>query len=270
MSVAFGHYSPRPLSRFLLKAAQGMPTSWLGRRLALGLRKICLWTERGLLDAEVDGIRMRFHTNDNVSERKFLFMPQFYDVEERRLIRETLSAGSLFVDIGANAGIYTLTAALTGARVLAVEPNPKAIERLKFNIALNGCADRTIVESIGIAEKAGTFTMELDASNLGGGSLVPGWSAKGKDIEISCLPLLDVLKKHGIEKIDILKIDIEGAEDRALVPFLRAAPPGLLPRKIIMEGSDNWVLDLKGACEKAGYVLSRKTRMNFIWEKAVL
>ena len=267
MTTDFGVYAPAPFLMPLLKSAQSMPVNWAGRRLALILRKIFLILGRSPVDAEVGGVRMRFHTDDNVSERKFLFMPQFYDVEERRFIRDTLGPGRVFVDIGANAGIYTLAAALTGAQVLSVEPNPKALERLRLNIALNGFEERVTVEAVGIAEKAGAFMMELDATNLGGGSLVPGWSASGAEIEVPCLALLDVLRRNAIAGVDILKIDIEGAEDRALVPFLRDAPPTLLPRIMIMEGSDNWALDLKSACIKAGYTLSRKTRMNFIWTR---
>lgn len=263
----FGRYAPSFALRPFLSAAQAMPVNWAGRRLALVLRKIFLIFGASTVDAVVGGIKMRFHTNDNVSERKFLFMPQFYDVEERKTLRARLKPGSVFIDIGANAGIYTLTAAASGATVVAVEPNPKALERLRLNVALNGFEDRVRVEAVGIAEKAGTFTMELDASNLGGGSLVPGWSANGGEIEVPCLSLMEVLSRQAINHIDILKIDVEGAEDRALVPFLRDAPSSLLPRLMIMEGSDNWALDLKGACEKAGYRISRKTRMNFIWEK---
>lgn len=263
----FGTHAPLPFLGPLLAAAQAMPANWAGRRLALILRKVFLLLGPSPVDATVDGIKMRFHTDDNVSERKFLFMPQFYDVAERQLIRDSLKPGGVFVDIGANAGIYTLTAAATGARVLSVEPNPKALERLRLNIALNGFEDKVTVEAVGIAEKAGAFMMELDASNLGGGSLVPGWSARGAEIEVPCLALLDVLRRNAITHVDILKIDIEGAEDRALVPFLRDAPPDLLPRVMIMEGSDNWALDLKSACVKAGYTLSSKTRMNFIWTR---
>jgi FkbM family methyltransferase len=265
----FGTYSLNSRERQFLRWAQGMPVGWLGRRAALILRKTVLVKDHVIVDAIVDGLKMRLYMQDNVSERKYLFMPQFFDRAERGLLRQRLKPGDVFVDIGANAGIYSLTAAaLVGeeGHVLSVEPNPVVLDRLKFNMALNGFERRTLIEQSCVSDSEGAVDLALDDTNLGGSSLVEARSEK--TIRVAAYPLIGILGKYQLEKIDALKIDIEGAEDRALIPFFRDAPEGLHPKLLIVENSaGQWQGDLKGALRKAGYRLAETTRMNLIFEK---
>ena len=286
----FGTYSLNKREAQLLRWAQSMPVSWLGRRAALAFRKLVLMKNRPIVDAVADGMQFRLYMNDNVSERKYLFMPQFFDWYERKMLRRVLPEGGVFVDIGANAGVYTMTAAAcVGAdgRVLAIEPNPAVLERLQFNAGLNGFLERVTVEQscvgdtevvVGAAvvgvdvgapegDTEGEVELSLDDSNLGGSSLVEQRSTR--KIIVPCRKLLDVVQGHNIARIDALKIDIEGAEDMALIPFLQGAPQELLPRLMIIEKSPSqWKGDLKSALKKAGYLLIETTRMNFVWERA--
>ena len=262
----YGSHAPGRLCRAVIGACHAMPVSWLGKRLALALRKICLKTRAECLDYEIDGIRFRFHLRDNVGERKFLFMPQFFDVFERDYIRRHLNPGDTFIDIGANAGIYTLTAAASmggHGKVVAVEPNPVMQARLAFNVALNGYTECVEIDGVGISDRAGSFSLYLDHSNLGGSSLTR--THAGDAIEIQCLTLAELLARHGVTTPRMLKIDIEGAEDRALVPFFDAADPVQYPRHIIMENSPReWDLDLVAYLQNKGYRVVRTTRMNLV------
>ncbi|MBI3441273.1 MAG: FkbM family methyltransferase, partial [Proteobacteria bacterium] len=167
----YGTYALGKHQNQLLRWAQSMPLSWLGRRSALALRKAVLLRGPAIVDAVVDGLKFRLYTKDNVSERKFLFMPQFFDHDERSLLKKTLKAGDTFVDVGANAGVYALTAAaLVGdqGRVVAIEPNPSVLERLQFNSALNGFNNRFFFEQSGVSDTEGSFDLNLDDRNLGG------------------------------------------------------------------------------------------------------
>lgn len=253
----------------MLAWAQAMPCNWFGRRAALILRRLVLRKGYGTIDATVDGLKLRLYMRDNVSERKFLFLPQFFDSFERRLIARRLRSGSVFIDIGANAGIYTMTAAAAvGAqgRVLSIEPNPAVLGRLEYNMRLNGFDSRILVEQAGVSDKKGAFDLMLDDSNLGGSSLVSERS--GKKITVQCHPLLDIVKKHGLSRIDALKIDIEGAEDRALIPFFATAEKTLHPKFMILENSQKqWAQDLPAALRVNGYGVLQVTRMNTVWEK---
>jgi len=76
-----------------------------------------------------------------------------------------------------------------------------------------------------------------------------------------------LLGELGIERIDALKIDIEGAEDEALCPFLAGAPTSLLPWRVVVENSDGlWTRDLRGTLTGRGYRELFRTRLNTVLE----
>src|SRR5690606_40304772 len=88
----------------------------------------------------------------------------------------------------------------------------------------------------------------------------------GPAVKVQCKPLTTILKDHDIPRIDVLKIDIEGAEDMAMCPFLASAPDALLPNFILMENSEGqWQQDLGGALRKRGYTAILRSRMNTIY-----
>jgi len=263
----FGIYALAGWRAVLLSFAQSLPANWFGRRLALFSRKLVLRKGPDIVDATVENIRFRLHMRDNVSERKYLFLPQFFDAFERAELRRRLSTQSVFVDIGANAGIYTLTAAATGARVIAVEPNPVVLARLQYNLAANDLSENVTTVQKGISDARGIFDLVLDDTNLGGSSLVAARS--GRALQIDCDLLQDIVQQNGVEKIEAMKIDIEGAEDRALFPFFENAPETLFPKVLIMENSeDQWQRDLPALLRAKGYRALKTTRMNVIWERA--
>jgi len=265
----FGTYALATWRRSLLHAAQGLPDSWLGRRTGLALRKLALSGGPPVIDADVEGLRGRFHTRDNVSERRYLFMPQSFDVYERRVLRESLQPGDTFADIGANAGIYSLTAAAaigpTG-RLLSVEPNPLMFERLVLNLSLNGFLDRAILEQAAVFDRTGPCDLALASGNHGCASLVNRRS--NNTITVHCELLTDLLERHGIVRLDALKVDIEGAEDSALTPFFASAPVSLFPSLLIVEDSmDEWTSDFPATLAAAGYALERRTGMNLVYRR---
>ena len=65
-----------------------------------------------------------------------------------------------------------------------------------------------------------------------------------------------------------MKIDIEGHEDRALVPFLQNAPKELWPKRIVLEHAHEkqWQLDLIKALAKSEYTLMGTTRANSLFQ----
>ena len=269
-TAPFGAYRLKPWRAGLLSFAQAMPVNWSGRRGALYARKLALLKGPAVVDAEVDGLNLRLYMNDNVSERKFLFMPQFFDPFERALLKKELKNGGVFVDVGANAGVYSLTAAaLVGeqGKVVSIEPNPAVLERLVFNARLNGFEKRVVTVQVAVSDNEGIFTLTLDDTNLGGSSLVSERSAHV--LSVPCQKLLAVVEQQGLSKIDAIKADIEGAEDMALVPFFKDAPPALHPRLLIVENSvSGWKQDLPAALKAAGYTLLKQTRMNLVYTKA--
>lgn len=272
----FGTYSPAPWRRTIIDLTRRLPESWLGRRIALLLRKPVLKTLSGdPVDLEILGFRMRLMPYDNVSEKRLMFTPQFFDSAELALLGSRIipDAPFQFIDVGANAGTYSLfVAARAGdkAKILAVEPQPVMLRRFATNIVLNGF--RTIqVSPVAVADKEGTIDLHLDASNCGGASITDNSIADenntGKVVSVPCIPLLTLMDKAGITQADAMKIDIEGAEDIVLGSFLRTAPRERWPKILFMErNSRKWREDVLALAIQSGYRETSAGRMNVILE----
>ncbi len=229
------------------------------------------------IDVNVDGMNLRCQFTDNYSEKKFVFTPWRYDAKEREMLTEALAGGGTFIDIGANVGLYTLTAARAMAgqtgTIVAFEPNPLTMARLKTNVDANSSwtDDKVLLLNHGVADQETSFTLNIDSNNLGASSISAdkgqsNSSNEAATIEIPCRPLLTTLSELDITTIAALKIDIEGAEDIALMPFLADAPGPLLPRLLIIENSeDRWTSDVHSALKDRGYTESYRGRMNSVY-----
>lgn len=268
----FGTYAPAGLVRWILSRTERLPDdNWGARRLALLLRRTAIRLLRGRpLDVERYGARMRLHPYNNNCEKKVLFTPQFFDPLERKLLAGRIRPDCVFLDIGANVGAYALfVAALAGpgARILAVEPQPDIFDKLAFNIAQNPFGSIKAV-ACAVADKAGDMTLFVDPRNRGESSLKVVGTNEGASIRVPAVPLLDLVRGEGLTRIDAVKLDVEGAEDLILEPFLRQAPPSLLPRLLVIEdGTDLWQTDLSALLTQHGYRRIAQTRLNLIFER---
>jgi FkbM family methyltransferase len=165
-------------------------------------------------------------------------------------------------------------------RILALEPNPPAFERLCFNLRAtrSGRAEWPAIDAlqVAVADDTRELRLHLDRGNLGGSSIAPHAAALASEdsegqaevVRVSCRPLLALLEERSIPRVDALKIDIEGAEDLALVPYLRQATDDKLARTIVIENSEQrWKLDLVGALAERGYAVQMRSRMNTVYRR---
>ncbi len=279
-SPPFGGRAPSKGWQFLINVCHRHRAPFYSRLCAPIARKWLLKSPELLpVDLRLEDFNLRCYFTDNYSEKKFVFTPWRYDFRERQMLADCLKSGGVFVDIGANVGLYTLTAAraLAGktGRIVAFEPNPPTLARLKTNIAANpelfDGAVRLDLLPIGVADRELTFTLEVDRDNLGASSIAPNsrssaTAERKSTVEVQCRPLLDVLAELEVDKVDALKIDIEGAEDLALGPYLEHAPEALLARTIVIENSQHlWSVDLFAQMEKRGYRRAYLSRMNSVF-----
>lgn len=277
---AFGARKPTRFWRMLINLCHRPDGPLLSRLCAPIVRKALVSRRSRLpVDLSLGEFNVRCRFTDNYSEKKFVFTPWRYDKRERELLSAQLADGGTFVDIGANVGLYTLTAAaaLQGreGRIVCIEPNPETLARLKTNLDANpglfGGNIKLDILDIGVADRDSTFELSVDRANLGASSIAlnnrskPGRDAK-TTVRIHCRPLLDILKDLGIERIEALKIDIEGAEDLALVPYLKNAPDHLLAETILIENSEPlWSENLFDAMQTRGYRRAFRSRMNSVF-----
>jgi FkbM family methyltransferase len=273
-SSPYGALAPGPLDRAVLAMTASLPDNWLGLRLAILLRRIVtMRLEAGALDVERWGLKLRLHPRDNGCEKNLLFTPQMFEPVERTNlageIARTQSIGRpfVFVDIGANVGLFSLfVAASTGgrARILAVEPEPGNLERLRFSLASNpGLPIAAFLLALG--EEEGELAVALDPRDRGGTrTFKPSEAPTGAvTVRVACRPLLPLLRDQAIEAIDALKIDVEGFEDKVLAPFFRDAPAALWPRLIVIEDArHHWAVDLFALMAEKGYRIAARTKLN--------
>ncbi|MDB5509219.1 MAG: FkbM family methyltransferase [Hyphomicrobiales bacterium] len=269
--TSFGRYAPKGMTAGILDLTRRCPHSWAGARRAFILRGLAVKALAGRpLDVEALGAKMRLYPYNNTCEKRILFTPQFFDPEELSLVEAHLRDDTIFVDVGANIGGYTLFAASRAgqrARILAVEPNPIVFERLIYNIRQNPFGSVKAIDCA-IADRDGEITLFLDPANQGETSIRISDSG-GDYLRVPSKSLKNVLSEEDYPRVDILKIDVEGAEDVVLEPFFREAPRSLWPRLLICAHSQaRWSSDLNRQLLDYGYREVLRTRNNIAWELA--
>lgn len=248
-----------------LTVTSALPARWRKR-----LRKALAKRRPGPFDATVEGIGMRVYPAENRDDRVLLGLGRLPEADEHRLIRPFVGPGKLFVDIGANVGTYSLWVARTAApntRVVAFEPHPRTFAKLAFNLAANA-AENVVAKNLAIAGEAGSMQLFSDGGgNIGHASLLKEGAGTVRSTEtVQVAPLSLVLGDLGIERIDLLKIDVEGFEDRALLPLFDQAPATLWPRAILIETvlSHLWERDCLGELAAKGYRRQAATAENVL------
>lgn len=287
MQQHFGDLQPSALTGALIGACHRDHGPWYARLLAPLLRRYVVRHASLPVDLTLSGIHMRCVFRDNYSEKKFVFTPWRYDRDERRLLQQHLGRDGVFLDIGANVGIYTLTALVTpgfAGQIYAFEPNPATRERLQCNVLATSdkladsqpAGGHVQILPFGIADRHSQFVLQLDCNNLGASSISTHNRSRSIDeagskqqLVIDCKPLLDVLEEYRITHISVLKIDIEGAEDKAMAPYLRTAPESLLAKLVIIENSQHlWQEDIFVLLKQRGYQRILRNRMNSVFKLA--
>ena len=137
----------------------------------------------------------------------------------------------------------------------AIEPNGALLDRLAFNLDLARRAGR-IAPDVAVTAVPVALS-DYDRPRPSGGRperRLAGSSGTSGD-PVSVQRLETMLAEQGIKRIDLLKIDVEGHEDRVLLPFFSAAPRKLWPRTIIIEHthSRQWRRDCIAECLALGY-----------------
>jgi FkbM family methyltransferase len=171
----------------------------------------------------------------------------------------------VFVDVGANVGTYAMALARrvgASGKVIAIEPHPVTHARLAFNRNASGFVQVALVAAAaGPAD--GELMIETDGDNLGASHIVSGERA-GHALRVPSLRLLRVLEDTGAERVDALKIDVEGFEDRVLTGFFAEAPQRLWPRAVVIEhlSRNEWQDDCIADMLARGYAETGKTRSN--------
>lgn len=164
-------------------------------------------------DVVRQGLRWRLST-DCALQRRLLYHGVF-DVHDARALFADVRAGSVFLDVGAYFGYYSLLAAQRGASVHAFEPVGENFTLLETQRGLNTLA-QVQTHRIALSDAAGQASFVLpDAENRGRGRLAGDVAgAKMEQVEMTTLDAF--AERTGLARLDALKVDVEGAEIKVL------------------------------------------------------
>jgi FkbM family methyltransferase len=127
--------------------------------------------------------------------------------------KEPLPDAPVLVDIGANAGFFCLFVASMrpNARIVCCEPIPVNFAQLSRNAAINPNLDITALP-VGVYGHSGSMKLQLQwEDTLSTAATV--LTIDGRiPIEVPCISLQDLLERHNIDRVDLLKLDCEGSE----------------------------------------------------------
>ena len=162
------------------------------------------------------GVVMELDSRDIVTST--ILLHGIWEPEVTRIV-ESLQAGAVFIDVGAHVGYYSLLASTrVGAtgRVVSVEPNPSTAERLRRNIRLSSAVN-VVVQELACTDTEKTLRFfQAGPYNTGGSSLSAKTAASAKEVAVRGLPLDAIVKSLDLRRIDLVKIDVEGAELQVL------------------------------------------------------
>lgn len=181
-----------------------------------------------------------------------------------RLVLDLVEPGQRFLDLGGHLGTFAVPAALLGAEVLTLEPHPGYADLLAASIEANGVVDRVTLVRAAAGDEAGELELVLDFEwsflRPKDGHL-SGDYAKARRVLVPVVTVDGALTEARWEGADLVKMDLEGFEPRALEGMrgllsARGAPPVLFESNrgsLEIQGSS--VPELLGMFAAFGYSL---------------
>ncbi|MEP3046938.1 MAG: FkbM family methyltransferase [Roseibium sp.] len=265
----FGTY---PAERMVRAAWRLADRHDLSKGLRKRIRALVSKIFKGPYDMEAEGLKFRIYPGENYDDRKILAKGRLPEREEHKLIAPHLGTGKIFVDVGANIGSYSIFAAGFGADVLSIEANPQTADKLRFNVRANGLENVDIINTA-VGPRLDKMPLWMEPSNFGFATFVKElttgeWAGNWSPTFVEVRPLTMITDDLGLTRIDVLKVDVEGFEDRVLLPFLRHADKSLWPRVILLETNCRpyWTEDCLPELANRSYEVTGQTNDNMVFE----
>jgi len=196
---------------------------------------------------------------------RFIYYWGLWEPDETQFISSILRSGDRFIDIGANAGYFTLLAArIVGARgrVEAFEPVPPTVQRLRHNVARNGFRNVQIHECATSREEGSVFIHQHGIGEVSGQNSMRVGTERSGGWEVSTRRIDHVISNT--PPIRLMKMDIEGAELLAL-----SGASGILAGKeapiVLCEVTDSYLRQLSGSAEEL-YALMASYGYDYVYD----
>ena len=216
-----------------------------------------------IVEVPVYGNDMLLDSGDYIGNI-LIFTPQWYDHNERKILKTIICKGDYVVDVGANVGVYTLLfACLVGesGTVDSIEAEPGNFGVLVHNISINSFGWVRPL-NVGVSDKIETLKLSLNTKgNAGAHSFSEKtYHADSVFSNVDCKPLYGLIR---LKKPKLMKLDIEGFEWRVLRNLFEKSPKEFWPEYLLME--DEPTLregDAVALAQQVGYRVMRRFSSN--------
>jgi FkbM family methyltransferase len=209
-----------------------------------------------ICDISIDGLKFRCYPGQNNHDRK-VFEKSILLHEKHKIEFLASEHGETYIDIGANSGTIVVPWSFMvpkSSRIIAFEPNPISYNRLLYNLNLNHIQNvEAFNYALGKDEK--NVYLVLSGRNLGQCTIADNNRSKSTEVTVPQKKLSNVLLQYNNPKIEAIKIDVEGYEDRILMPYFKCYERKHWPKRLVVEhtSSKNWDVDCIGWMKQNGY-----------------
>jgi FkbM family methyltransferase len=191
--------------------------------------------KRLLRHVDVRGFEMLVFVNEDVGRQIWMFGS--YEPDETNYFNSIIKADDVCFDVGGNVGYFSLlmSKAASKGTVHVFEPIPMNAALVKTNAELNGLRNVTINNvAVGSEEGMANFSVSIDSAYSS--MRATGRIAEAQSIDVPLITLDKYIERSGIERVDIMKVDVEGAEDMVLVGGAALlSDPIRRPRMVLLE-----------------------------------
>lgn len=274
----FGSYALPPKREACRQKADGCSYSRFGRAMISYYRKKALAKEQGPFDVQIiNDLKLRLYPVGNSCEKRVFAGARHWNAQElahlKRSVFESTNAEYVFLDVGANVGLYSLYAyAYTRergkqAKILSVEPSIETRRRFEDNIAANGANQTITIITSAISDTVGEGFLGGADINRGEAHLLNNADSLPDKQPVKIDTLANIVAAHKLSHIDAMKVDIEGHDLTALRGFFAQSDPALFPSLLIFESHDHEDCPLMALCFEQGYQLTERLKLNVIMQR---
>jgi FkbM family methyltransferase len=176
-----------------------------------------------------------------------------WEPDVSRTIERTLSPGDVFVDIGANIGYDSLLASSrvgAGGQVVAIEASPRTFGLLQANLARNSFATNVRAVNVAVSDRPGKLNVyNFSDENIGATTTLAARAEEWRQLHgersgtliasVDALPLREILTPNELQRVRLIKMDVEGAEPEILANILAELAEYPATMDILVEASDD-------------------------------
>lgn len=171
----------------------------------------------------IDGFVLRVYPDNEIF--RALFIKGIYDPNSMMVVKSMLPEGGVFIDVGASFGYFSVVATDAvgpNGRVIAIEPSSRDYARLVDNIQINNLGNVVSTYRVALSDRKGSALLSIATEERSAlNTLGDEFSFKGVDRiakeDVETISLDEFLEVNPVDRVDFIKLDIEGSELKALL-----------------------------------------------------